>query len=217
MNLVTPKEIEDMGPEMIDIIRRLAREIAEPQLQTLRQEVGSLTAQLGRTSTTVVQSAREAMLSKLEQDLPEWHQINTAPEFHAWLALPDPYSGVMRKQLLVDAFEQNKAPQVLAFFRGFVSELAAATPAVAPNPEPEPAVAPPTARVPLAQLAAPGRARTVATVPVPAEKPIIYTSDINAFYANKRKGAYVGREEEFLLHERELEAAMRENRVVKNT
>jgi hypothetical protein len=217
LNLVTAKEIEDLGPEMIDIIRRLAREIAEPQLQTLKQEVSSLTAQLGKTSTTVVQSAREAMTAKMDADLPEWHEINVAPEFHAWLALPDPYSGVMRKQLLLEAFEQNKTPQVLAFFRGFISELAATTPAAAPTTQVEPAAVPPTPRVPLEQLAAPGRARTAATVPAPAEKPIIYTSDINAFYANKRKGLYIGREEEFSRHERELEAAMREGRVVKNT
>lgn len=217
--LLTDKEIEDFGPEMIDVVRRAAREIYEPEVVTLRSQVANLEAKLGQTSTSVAMTARDGMLAKLEQDLPEWHGINVAPEFHAWLALPDPFSGVMRKKLLVDAFEQNRTSQVLAFFQGFISELAATTPAVVnPSPLEPPATPPAPVRPTLEQLAAPGRARTAATPPgAPAEKQIIHTSDINAFYAAKRKGLYAGREEEFRQHELELEKAMREGRVVTNT
>jgi hypothetical protein len=213
--LITAKEEEELGPEMVDIMRRAAREVAGPEVEGLKAHISELERKLNGTSQTLATDARGRMLQALDQQMPEWHEVNHAPEFHAWLALQDPFSGVTRKKLLTDAYEGNKTSQVLAFFKSFVSELAATQP---PEPQPEPVRQPAAPLKPtLESLAAPGRARTAAS-PVPAaEKQIIYTSDINAFYDAKRRGLYNGREEEFLAAERELNKAMLEGRVVTNT
>lgn len=214
--LITPKEEEDFGTEMLDVMRRAAQEVATPEVQVLRESLARLEAKIGGTEATLVQGARERMHNDLQAALPDWQAINHLPEFHAWLALPDAFSGVMRKSLLTAAYEQNKTPQVLAFFKSFVSELAATQPAGAQEEQP-PAVNTQPVKPSLASLAAPGRARTSASVSLPDEKQTIYTSDVNAFYAAKRKGLYNGREAEFAQHEAELQRAMREGRVVTNT
>lgn len=211
---LTPKDEEEMGTEMIDFVRRAAREEVAP-LTSLQQEIAKIKQQLDNTVQTSQISARQRMHNELNAALPNWNEINHDPDFHAWLALQDQFSGVNRKKLLTQAYAQNDTARVLAFFKGFVSETAAQRPAsltegVAPAAE-QPG------RPTLEDLAAPGRARTAASPQAPAEKQIIRTSDINAFYAAVRRGAYKGREELKAQHEAELHAAMREGRIVQDT
>jgi hypothetical protein len=215
---ITSKDEEEMGPEMIDFARRVAREEIAP-LTSLQQELAELRQQVQGTSQTVQVSARERMHADLDSSMPNWQTVNHDPEFHAWLALQDPLSGVSRKKLVTDAYAQNNSARVLAIFNRFVSETAAYRPASS-NPETAPVVphvgAQPI-RPTLEDLAAPGRARTAASPQAPAEKQIIRTSDVNAFYAAVRKGAYRGREGEQAQHEAELHLAMREGRIVQDT
>lgn len=224
--LVTQKDIDEVGPDLIDLMRRISQEqvatVAPPP--SLLNEVQQLRQQVTGTAQQVTQTARQAMHSKLDEEIPDWRTINHDPEFHAWLALPDAYSGVNRKKLLTDAYGQNDAARVLSFFRGFASELAATAPTEPATIEPQPqAPASPSGRraapngPSLAELAAPGRARVAAAPTPPAEKQLITTADINAFYADIRKGAYRGREQLQQQLEAELHQAMREGRVVKNT
>ena len=208
--LITDQEESEFGTEMLDVMGRRAREIVSPEVAELRAQLANLENRITGTATAVKRSARQEMLSMLDRDLSTWRQINDMPEFKTWLALPDPYFGAIRHNALLQAFEQNDTPRVLNFFKGFVSELAASTPAdeLPVNP---PAAQP--AKPSLETLAAPGRARTPAQVNVPAEKQIITTADINAFYAAKARGAYNGREAEFAQLEQELFRAQREGRV----
>ena len=180
VSLLTKKDEEDMGPEMIDFVRRAAQEVAAPRIAELEATVQSLTNKLQGTVQHVEQDARAAMHTVLNRDLPNWQQINHDEDFHAWLALQDPFSGVMRKKLLTEAYAQNNAARVLSIFQGFVSETAAMRPA-APggNPAPAPITEQPS-RPTLEELAAPGRARTAAAPAAPAEKQIIRTTSTHS-------------------------------------
>lgn len=216
-SFLTKKDEEEMGPEMIDFVKRAAKEVAGAQIAQLEGTIRQLQSQLQGTTKFVETDARERMHQHLDGNLPNWNDINHDPEFHAWLALRDPFSGDTRKKLLTQAYAANDGPRVLAIFRGFVSETAAMRPASpSVDPAPAPAAQQPT-RPTLEDLAAPGRARTAAAPSAPAEKQIIRTSDINAFYAAVRRGDYRGRDELKAQHEAELQAAMRENRVVRDT
>jgi hypothetical protein len=218
MTFLTDKDKEDMGPEMIDFVRRAANEVAAPRISQLEQTVQDLTRQLRGTVQHVETDARGKMHELLDQRLPNWNDINHDADFHSWLALRDAMSGVNRKKLLTEAYAANDGPRVLSIFQSFVSETAALRPA-APGADLPPAQVPtaqPT-RPTLEELAAPGRARTAAAPSAPAEKPPIRTSDINAFYAAVRRGAYKGREALQAEHEAELNSAMREGRVIRDT
>lgn len=220
MKLLTKKDEEDMGPEMIDFVRRAAQEVAGAQIAELQNTVQSLQQQLRGTTAHVEGDARARMHALLDARMPNWNDVNHDADFHAWLALQDPFSGVTRKKLLTEAYASNNGSRVLSIFQGFVSETAALAPVV-PQVDPPPAPAPAAAQQPtrptLTELAAPGRARTSAAPTAPGEKQIIRTSDINAFYAAVRRGAYKGRETEMAAHEAELQAAMRDGRVLRDT
>lgn len=211
--LITEKDEQEMGPEMIDLMRRAAREELAPLLPRV-QEIDELKQRITGVTQQTEQTARQRMHSELSQALPNWQEINHDADFHAWLALQDRFAGVTRHKLLRDAYDRNDTARVLAFFQSFVSETAAQRPAA-------PTVANPPAQQPerptLEDLAAPGRARTAASPTAPAEKQIIRTSDVNAFYAAVRKGAYRGREAEQAQLEAELHLAMREGRIVRDT
>lgn len=208
--LITEQEAAEFGPEMLDVMGRRTMEVVSPLLTELRTMMQGIEQKVDGTVKTVVQTGRAAMLSKLDSTLPEWRTINKMQEFKAWLALPDPYFGATRQSALLKAYEQNDTARVLNFFNGFVSEQAASDPAYAtvePSPAPQPAK--PT----LDSLAAPGRARMSAQPNAPAEKQIITTADVNAFYDAVRRGMYVGREAEKQALEQELFQAQREGRV----
>lgn len=210
--LITEQERNEFGAEMLDVMGRRALESVSPEVQALKDKIAQLEGKLTNTVATTTKNARDTMLQKLDEAVPEWKGINMRPEFKAWLALPDPYFGVSRHSALLSAFEKNDTPRVLNFFKGFVSELAAQAPDQNLPAEVPPA-APQPARPSLENLAAPGRARTSAQPGAPAEKQIITTADISAFYAAVRRGEYTGRDAERAQLEAELFAAQREGRV----
>jgi hypothetical protein len=184
-NLVTPEERESYGGELLDVIGRRAMETIQPELASRDTEIANLRRQLGGVSNVVVGNAHDNMIERLVSEVPEWEAQNANPDFLAWLALPDAYSGSIRQNMLVRAWEQNDTPRVLAFFKGFHSEVAAVAPA---NTH----AAPITARPGLEKFAAPGRAKSAAaTVPVGTpEKPVITRAQIAKFYADVGSGKY---------------------------
>src|SRR5262245_29971271 len=79
-NLVTAQELEDYGPEFIDVVRRAAAEVAAP----LHAEIANLRGQLG----TVQQETSNAFLTRMDATIsgmvPGWQQINRDPSFVEW-------------------------------------------------------------------------------------------------------------------------------------
>jgi hypothetical protein len=207
-SFLTPEEIENFGPEFIEVVGKRAKEIVTPEVAALRQQVADLEKKLAGVGTAVTKGARQKLLEQLDDDVPNWTLLNEDPKFLAWLGLRDPFSGAIRHELLNTAFEQNDTPRVLAFFKGFLAEEAATAPAPAAEPDPATQVA----KVPLEALAAPGRAKTAAPS-TPAEKPIITRAQISQFYVDIAAGKYRGREDEKARLEQEIFAATREGRI----
>lgn len=194
--LITDKDIEDYGPDLLEVVGKRAKEEFNPVVSDLRRKVEQLEAQVRGVGTQVVMTARERLYSALDSEVPNWRVLDENQRFIDWLQLPDQYSGVIRHELLNAAYERNDAPRVLAFFKGFLAEEAAMVPA----PTVEPSLSPPptsigAAKVPLETFAAPGRAKSTAA-PAPVEKPVIHRAQITQFYADVARGKYAGREAE---------------------
>lgn len=119
------------------------------------------------------------------------------------------FSGAIRHELLTAAYEQNNAPRVLAFFKGFLSEEAA----LAPNSQGEPDRGVTPEKIPLESLAAPGRAKTAAAPGAPAEKPTFTRAEIATFYADCARGKFRGRDAERNRIEAQIFEAEREGRI----
>jgi hypothetical protein len=212
---ITEQDETTYGKDLIDLATRAAEDAVAPKLTRLEQENQNLQARLRQTN---LQSARQTVHAALFGWNRNWEAINTAPEFVAWLRLPDIYSRQLRYQLLKAAFESGDAPRVIAFFQGFLAEHpqtggpdpAALQPrAVETTPQPR------QAAVQLEQLAAPGKAKPAPgnTPTQPATQPIITRKYIQDFYTLVRKGAFIGREAEKERLEREIYAAQNAGQV----
>lgn len=205
--LLTDKDKETYGPELIDLMQRAARDAVAPDLATVRQETTAVNQRVAKQTKSV-------LADQLTGLMPNWREIDRSPRFKNWLSLPDLYSGAVRVKLLNAAIQAGQASRVIAFYQGFLTEEAA-TGALDPDPPPvDPATNP--ARqpaVPLETFAAPGKARPASSQQTPADTPIITRADIADFYAKVRSGFFVGREQEKARQEAWIFAAQNSGRV----
>lgn len=134
--LVTQEEIDTYGPDLIDIVGRVAKQVLEPYVDErvgrIEKDVKQVGENVASTQKTVAKSAREKLYERLDSRVPEWRTINKQQEFVSWLNELDPYTGVPRGANLRAAFDRNDSDRVLAFFEGFQKEHAVAT--EDPNP-----------------------------------------------------------------------------------
>jgi polyhydroxyalkanoate synthesis regulator phasin len=210
--LITDEERAEYGDEFVDFAGRLATQEATRVAQPLLQQIEDLKRQVGGVGQSLQQNARAQLFENLDDEIPNWREVNTSEEFLEWLNLTDAYTGAIRQEILNNAFEQNNFPRVAAFFKGFLAELAAT---VAPRPgEPENKGIP-VPKIALETIVAPGRAKSAAATPPPApsEKPIIKPSDVAKFFNDKISGRYKGREAEANAMEASIILAGNEGRI----
>lgn len=208
-SLITPEETSDYGEDFLKIVGKKAREELGPVFKGYEQQITDLKQQLAGVNGVVQKDSAAKLLANLDEKLPNWREVNTNDEFLNWLRLPDPYSGAIRHDMLKAAYAQGNAHRVIAFFNGFLAEEAAVAPA---NAEPDANVTK-VAKVPLASLAAPGRAKTAASASAPAEKPIFTRTQIAAFYADVAAGKFRGRDAEKNKAEAQIFEAQRDGRI----
>jgi len=116
---LTLEDERNFGPELLDVSIRAARHAMAPELQALHDENAQLRDEVGR-------AAKMAIDRELDAAVPDWRQINASEQFHRWLLLPEPYSGIIRDRLLKDAAAAANAPRVVSIFQGFLREVGAA-------------------------------------------------------------------------------------------
>jgi len=212
--LLTDDEINDYGPEFVDVVRRAAAEVATP----LYNEVQHLRSQLGQVQSETANAFMTRMNATISGVVPNWQDINRHPSFIQWVGLPEVYSGVIRQQLMQEAWNNGDAQRVAAFFRAFLAEEAAVDPRGTgshvrpPTPAPYQAPAPMAPRPTLESFAAPGRAQSGA--PLPADKPVYTAQDITRFYTEVAAGKWRTREAERAAIDADIISAQHEGRII---
>lgn len=207
--LITEDEARDYGEDFLKVVGKKAKEELGPIIKQYEAKIAELERRLTGVNSVVQKDNQQKLLDTLDDKLPEWRELNTNDEFLDWLRLPDPFSGAIRHEMLKAAYAQGNASRVLAFFNGFLAEEAATKPAKA-----EPDVgASRVPKVPLQNLAAPGRAKSAASASTPAEKPIFTRAQIAAFYADVAANKYRGKDAEKAKLETQIFEAQREGRI----
>ena len=211
--LLTDDEVNDFGPEFLDVVGRRAEEIFAHKAQTYEQKIAQLEAQVAGVGGFVQRSGRQEMMDNLDAEIPNWREVNLSDEFKSWLALPDPFTGAIRHEQLKAAWNRNATPQAKAFFKGFLAEEAATNPArVQPAPGPR-SRSNGSPRPSLEDFAAPGRAKSAATGQVPGEKPVYTRAEISRFYTDVAAGRWRGRDEDRKRMDADISAAAIEGRI----
>ena len=166
---VTPEEIEQFGPDLIDVVKRVAQEAVAPYVDRKVGEVSSSVKQVNESvasaGKTMAELARARVYERLDRDVQGWESINKSEKFVAWLHEEDGLSGEPRGAVLRRAFERNDADRVVKIFKGFQKEHVVETPDPGSSTPP---ADPPTDPAPepqknLDDLVAPGTPKTGST------------------------------------------------------
>jgi hypothetical protein len=217
---ITDQDVANYGNDLIDFTKRAAAQVVAPQLQQMHQQNEEMRQRLA-------QEARHNLDQRVELAVPSYREIDRNPRWHNWLLSIDLLSGRVRQQLLNEAIAAADAPRVISFFRGFLQDEQAtghepsASPLLSQAMPPRDqsvlsqAAPPREPAIPLASLAAPGRARPASggDAFMQPDKPIYTRANLRDLYTAHRKGAYVGREAEWARIDADIIAAGREGRI----
>jgi hypothetical protein len=206
--LITEDEARDYGEDFLKVVGKKAKEELGPIIKQYEAQIADLKRQMSGVSSVVQQDTQKKLIDSLDNQQPQWRDLNTNEEFLDWLRLPDPFSGAIRHDMLKAAYAQGNASRVLAFFNGFLAEEAATSP-----DRGEPVTGTRVPKVPLETLAAPGRAKSAASTSGPAEKPIFTRAQIASFYADVAAGRYRSKDAEKNKLEAQIFEATREGRI----
>jgi len=212
-NLITPEERDTYGDEMLNVARKVAIEALQPEIQRVQAQNEELKKEL-------LKQGQRDLLVQLSGAVPNWRSIVTTNEWKDWLRLPNVYTGEVRGRVLDAAHKAANAPRVIAIFNEYVRDTIATggqLPGTQANGQlPPQEVQPPREpAIPMASIAAPGRARpSSGEIPTAtADKPTYTRQQIAKFYADSRRGAYSGRETDKNRIEADIIAAQSEGRV----
>lgn len=204
---VDPKDAEVYGEDLVAAARRWARDEVAGEFSTLRQQIASLQ---GTTNEALQETRQESVKSHLDVHFPNWQTVNQSNDFILWLKNTDPFSGVERHRQMIDAYRAGDGNRVLNFFQAFDREHTAITPAPGIQPT---QTAPAAGRVPLENLAAPGRSRTPAGNGAPNEPQYFTNQEIAAFYRDVNAGKFNGRDADKARIEKDIVDAAANGRI----
>lgn len=213
--LVKDEEIREFGADLIDVIRRVAREENSSLLPEIDRRVAPV-AQRATEATQVANAAagrvarndQQSVLELLNEKVPKWQELNEDPEFLNWLDQRAPYSKQTRAELLTQAYQTHDGPRVVEFFEGYLKEHAAVT------PSPTPPAAPAAPQKKLDDFVAPGTPKTgAASTQDVSGKRVWARAEISKFYVDVQQGKYRTRIDEMKKLEADIFAAQKEGRI----
>ena len=215
--LLTEKDVEDYGADVIDLIKRAIDQQAGRQIEELSKRIAGLEGRLGQVAQqtrsvheVTQKSARQKYVEQLNAQIPGWESVNDDPAFLDWLENVDTLSGKKYIELLTNAHQRADAGPVIHIFKLFKPELGRQDPAAPANPT-NSSAKPATGHVDPTTLAAPD---TSAPTPPPSAPPtgaVWSKADVDKLYDDKRKGRISNTE--FEKREKEYFKALAEGRV----
>jgi hypothetical protein len=163
------------GSDLIDVMRRVAKETATAELTKMQGKFGAdidkLNQQVNTVAEVTVQSAVDKFEGRLEREVPSWRGINLDPGFTAWL---NEY-GMLEP--LNAAYGSMDLARTAKFFNGYQKFTGADAAQVKPSPAAS-----------AADFVAPGKSKATPT-PVDTSSGKLWTaSDVSRLYEDSRTG-----------------------------
>ena len=196
--LVTDADVQAFGEDLIEVQRKVAREVAQEftaKLDAVAAENAKLREQLQATSAQFVESTFEQRLNQL---VPDFAAINADPKWIAWLNEVDPMIRAPRKTAAQDAYVRGEAEGVAHYVDLFKQTQAAGEPPKSKTAELERQVQP-KRNAPASAASQAGRTYT--------------TADIDRMFQQVRQLGASGRLDDARRLEAEIDSAYMEGRV----
>jgi hypothetical protein len=198
--LVTDADVEAFGSDLIEVQRKVAREVAAEfrgELDAMRVENEKLREQLTSTGTQVSEASFEQRLYRM---VPDFEAVNADPKWIAWLNEVDPLLRAPRATVAQQAFNRGDVEGVAHYVSLFKQSITPVEQKADKSEE-------------LERQIQPNRGATSA--PPASQKGKIYTNaDIEKMFRKAADLGNKGRHEEARKLEAEIDAAYMESRVV---
>ncbi len=199
-SLVTDKDVEDFGGDLVDLIGRKAADVVNAKMARLEEENARLREELGSVSEQQGEARRDVYFSSLERVVPDYRELNVDPDFLEWLSETDSLSGQPRQHFLNIAFESYDVERTAVLFNAYKDTIA---------PAPQPTVVPKE----LQRQVAPGTSKASSVASTPAAERVWKMSEIDKFYKDVARGVYKGNDAEQARIEAEIDQAVLEGRL----
>ena len=222
---IPDEDASEYGEDLITAARRWARAEIQPELETMRAELGQIRGGQQRVeSQSVQQHIANGLNSVPELSGGVWQRLNEDPDFLAWLNQVDPFAGVSRFEMLRHASGAGDVARITRFFTAYLHEHTAPADYGSGPAQTRPNGAAPNGygghgggsagpHQSLASLAAPGRAAGAATTGGAPQKRVWSTAQIRKHFKDVVDGRYRGREADQRRVEEDIVAAQREGRI----
>jgi hypothetical protein len=197
--LVTDADVEAFGSDLIEVQRKVAREVAAEfrgELDAMRAENEKLREQLTSTGTQVSEASFEQRLYRM---VPDFEAVNADPKWIAWLNEVDPLLRAPRSSVAQQAFNRGDAEGVAHYVAMFKKSVAPVEPTADKTNELELQIQP---------------NRSATSAPPTSQKGKVYTNaDIEKMFRKATELGVKGRTDEAKKLEAEIDAAFMEGRV----
>jgi len=211
------------GNDFVDSTRRWARAELAPVVKSLQQQVAELRGFYQQSTGDRMKDRVRAELDRDPDLSGRWQHLDTDAGFNQWLSEYDQFSGNRRLDMLREAYAGGDAVRTGRFFKAYLQEH---TDNRHPPLDTSQTLLPVTraqdgngyygngaGSVDLSAYAAPGRASNATPGPGAPERRFWTNRDIQAFYGDRMRGRYRGREQEADRLERDILAAAAEGRI----
>lgn len=139
-SVVTEKDVDDYGQDLIDLIRRVSQDAADKVVSRASSELverfGAVQEQVGQVTHRVEQTSAERFWDSVKRAVPDWAAVDNDPEWRDWLDTTPRFSKRTYRQLATEAIAEGDVQaiaELVATWRG----VAPAAPASAPVPSPQ--------------------------------------------------------------------------------
>jgi hypothetical protein len=180
--IVSPEEIDLIGPEAVDVVKKATKKATDSAIAPLREELDRLKAkELERQKKAIddkVQSNYKNFLSRLKDQVPDYSTIDKDPKFSEFMASEDPVTGEKRIDQFRRAEDYLDADRVAEFFMEYKDSL------------------PRSKKDVLEEHITPDGNRSGGTPLNSPEKTSFSVAEVNKFFSDFSKGVYKNRPKE---------------------
>lgn len=150
---VTDKDVEDFGSDLVDMVKRASRaesgQIVNAAINELKKELGAMLQQLGAVQERVQMSEADKFWLKVKTLVPDWDTVDADENWISFLDTSPEYTTESYREMAAKAIMAGKAEAVAKLvdvWRGPAQVPETKPTEVAPNPELQRQVVPPTVK-----------------------------------------------------------------------
>ena len=203
--LVTQKDIDAFGEDLIDAMRRTAQEEARKayaaERAALEKKFGAMESQVGEVTQRVEKNSADSFWGEVVKLVPDWTAVDQDPAWIAWLETSPEFATNSYREIAMGAIQRGNASKVAKLVETWKKEAGRAQP-------PLPSVPSRQQQSELERQVAPSTVRSAST---PAGQKILSRVEYEALYDVRNVQRYGEKRAAEMIAEADL--AVAENRV----